>query len=699
MKYVTRQLTHISKLKKQLLTIASNFRLGLTWWQQEINTALDRLDRNGYKRRRWYRRLRIIPGLSQIVDYLLAVIWVMKMTVISLIYLAKPGQMSWHVLFVLSTRNLKARWSRTVVTGGAISIGIAAIIFLVSFGYGLQNIVTTRLIHPNSLRLIDVQSDSTALKLDQNAATMMMNIGQVADVAKTVSLAGSVTFGNQKTEAVVIGTENKYLEYDNVQLVTGEFFSTAADAPYQANGSEVNQLLALTSGIGQVAGVTDEAEYNIGDQADEKPVQFRAPDDSFVPVYAEPNIKSKVIGYLRGSVLASYEGRPIWGHPYQSTGVEGRNYRKQDGEWLGKWLEAKVPTWKEVAPTVYLPDTDEVTGEYLTKHGYVPTGAVETLSPLEFITETLSTTVLGISTPSALVADGSATESASLQQLLVMETSRQASSSASGGVVEVARKEGKEILVSTGLLSLLKLEPEQALQQKLTLTMIVSGGLIPGITGRVSSNQVEYTVVGIINNDAQPTVMIPLGEVTSMGVDRYSLIKVLTDSNDAVKGVRERIEALGYLTQSLSDTLQQVDRLFRMMRFLLGAVGMIALAVALLGMFNTLTISLMERTREIGVMKTLGTTNRDVVRLYIVESMVLGLGGGIFGSAAGVILGELIDLIFGIVRQSWTVGMFVTPTWLFLIMLVVATLVGLLTGILPAKRATQISALNALRYE
>lgn len=153
------------------------------------------------------------------------------------------------------------------------------------------------------------------------------------------------------------------------------------------------------------------------------------------------------------------------------------------------------------------------------------------------------------------------------------------------------------------------------------------------------------------------------------------------------------------MTRSIADTLAQVNKLFSVMRFLLGSFGMIAFIVALFGMFNTLTVSLLERTREIGVMKTFGTTDADITRLLIVESSLIGISGGIFGILLGVLLGNGLNLLSLLVRDDKATSLFHFPILFLFLVFLLAGVIGMMTGLYPARRAQSISALNALRYE
>jgi putative ABC transport system permease protein len=119
-------------------------------------------------------------------------------------------------------------------------------------------------------------------------------------------------------------------------------------------------------------------------------------------------------------------------------------------------------------------------------------------------------------------------------------------------------------------------------------------------------------------------------------------------------------------------------------------------------MFNTLTVSLLEKTREVGLMKAIGMKSNEVHRLFLAESIVMGLLGGIFGLALSVIAGQLLSFILSVLSVTKGLGyiqIVYIPVFLGLGVIGLAFLIGVLTGLYPSYRATKISALNALRYE
>jgi hypothetical protein len=257
----------------------------------------------------------------------------------------------------------------------------------------------------------------------------------------------------------------------------------------------------------------------------------------------------------------------------------------------------------------------------------------------------------------------------------------------------------KEILISEAVLKAWNRKPEEVLGQEVGMEYLVTSSILPSLNGRKLSDKIRYKIVGIFMEKIKPMVYVPLGEVESMGVRNYSSLKVRTKAEAGLGVTRATIQTMGLVTRSVADTLSQIVKLFGIIRFLLGSFGAIGLVVALLGMFNTLTVSLLERTREIGVMKTLGTTNNDISRIFLAESVIMSLVGGLGGILMGKLLGELIN--WGLFKSVAISGqsLFVLPWWFAGFILGIALMVGMVTGWYPAKRASKISALNALRYE
>ncbi len=166
--------------------------------------------------------------------------------------------------------------------------------------------------------------------------------------------------------------------------------------------------------------------------------------------------------------------------------------------------------------------------------------------------------------------------------------------------------------------------------------------------------------------------------------------------------VRKAVESMGFPTTSINDTVDQINQVFVIVQFVLGGFGFVALMVAAIGIFNTLTIALLERTHEIGIMKAIGGRNTDVAFVFTAEASMIGLFGGLFGVSVGWLLGKIINLLINFVATSvggTSNSLFSTPWWFALFVVLFAFLVSTIAGILPARRAAKLDPLEALRYE
>jgi len=635
-----------------------------------------------------------------------------KKEVIDFIFKSKKGELSWYLIFKIAFKNLLAGRTRSLITVGAIAVGTAVVVVLISFAYGLQKIVTKRLIQPNSLRLTDVQTSSTAVSLTQERLKEIEKIPGVEKVAAAVSLAGSLEYNDLKMDAIVLGADNLFLDFAHTNLITGRLFSKKAESKYQGK-TDLEDLLAKME-EGEVAGIFEDKEpVAIGQEINGQKIAFRLSEETYYPLRESPTMTAKILGYVQGSFLKNETGVEVWGGTYESVSTVGKFYQDKNGQWYGKWIKTKMPIFDEVATGLYLPKADG-NGSQIKEIGYLAEKDVKILSQEELVIEkqiegllkkyASGEAVLGEATGeadlTAVTLDKNANQTAELKQIIEKEKQKnQATAEAQLAIVEVKKKEGKEVLVSTALLRTLKIKPEKILGQKINLSYIVSGNLMSKVFGRVLSKPVSYQIVGVVKDDKNLLVISPLADLESMGVSRYSNAKVLVKDEDQLALVRQKIESLGFVTLSIVDTLNQVNRLFRLLRFLLGAFGAIALVVAILGMFNTLTVSLLERTREIAVMKTLGTTDRDVVRLFLAESVIIGFFGGILGIFLGQQIGGLINFISSFFRDDKSVSLFVSPFYFLVMILLLSIGIGIVTGIYPSKRAKNISPLDALRYE
>ena len=182
----------------------------------------------------------------------------------------------------------------------------------------------------------------------------------------------------------------------------------------------------------------------------------------------------------------------------------------------------------------------------------------------------------------------------------------------------------------------------------------------------------------------------------------YSTISVRVKNPKQVEAVEQAIKKLGFNTFSILDATRSLRQFFAILDLFLGIFGSLALAVASIGIVNTLVMAILERRREIGIMKAIGASDGDVKRLFFAEAGAMGALGGVVGVVLGWLIGHLINLGTNIYlkRQAlppenfWSV-----PWWLVGAAIVFAFVVSLVSGLYPAARAARLDPVQALRYE
>ena len=173
-------------------------------------------------------------------------------------------------------------------------------------------------------------------------------------------------------------------------------------------------------------------------------------------------------------------------------------------------------------------------------------------------------------------------------------------------------------------------------------------------------------------------------------------------SPSLVEATEAKLKDLGFSVFSLLDISKTLRGFFKVLDILLVIFSSVALAVATLGIVNTLVMAVLERRREIGVLKALGAADRDVKQLFFVEAAVMGLVGGIVGTVIGWLIGRTIAFGTNVYLHSQnlsSVDISSVPWWLVLLSILFAVGVSLAAGLYPASRAARLDPVQALRYE
>jgi putative ABC transport system permease protein len=241
----------------------------------------------------------------------------------------------------------------------------------------------------------------------------------------------------------------------------------------------------------------------------------------------------------------------------------------------------------------------------------------------------------------------------------------------------------------------------------------------------VVSREQKLTIVGICDLDpdsmhgaARARVFLPLKLTQNLHVMQptdlrdtmrsfsnqpiYSSLSVRVKNPKQVLSVEEAVKKMGFNTFSILDATRSLRQFFAVLDLFLGIFGSLALAVASIGIVNTLVMAILERRREIGIMKAIGASDGDVKKLFFAEAGAMGVLGGIVGVALGWAIGHAINLGTNVYlkRQAlppenfWSV-----PWWLVAAAVAFAFIVSLLSGLYPAARAARLDPVQALRYE
>lgn len=262
-----------------------------------------------------------------------------------------------------------------------------------------------------------------------------------------------------------------------------------------------------------------------------------------------------------------------------------------------------------------------------------------------------------------------------------------------------------KIIITTAVLKMFNLTDKEIMGKQATFTLLVPQKNKEGdYSDEIEEKQINKTfeIAGIMDDDSMNSVYIPINSVGNMETPYYSNVKIKATNQEAIPIVKEEIEKLGFTVSAMSETIADANKIFAAINAILSVFGAVALIVSAIGMFNTMTIALLERTQEIGIMKALGASRRDIWKLFLAESVIIGSLGG----ATGILIGYLGKYIFNLGLNTLAssmggkqIDLFYTPTSFVLFIMFFSTTVGILTGLYPAKRASQLNPLEALRYK
>ncbi|HVE39004.1 MAG TPA: FtsX-like permease family protein [Planctomycetota bacterium] len=254
-----------------------------------------------------------------------------------------------------------------------------------------------------------------------------------------------------------------------------------------------------------------------------------------------------------------------------------------------------------------------------------------------------------------------------------------------------------------------ELKPEQAVGKKVTFS-----GFFQADTP--ASDEDVYTVVGILDDDAfsfkgRP-IFVPMEHGLALR-ERMAAHPMLPSKKGSYlsaelrladprtsEDVAKRLRNLGYSSMSTRELLKIINMVFLLLEAFMACIGAIGLVVSLFGIANTMAMAVLERTREIGIMKALGARNGEIGRLFLAEAAAIGALGGVFGLAVGALIGKMLNGIAHLaVDLPANVSLFHVSFLLAAGSVGFSMFVSVVAGWIPARRAARMEPVTAVRYE
>lgn len=261
------------------------------------------------------------------------------------------------------------------------------------------------------------------------------------------------------------------------------------------------------------------------------------------------------------------------------------------------------------------------------------------------------------------------------------------------------KNNSKEIIVSSAVGKIFGKDPKDLVGQKVSFSLLPAASGAGNSQAGASIESGDYTIAGVTESEDSVFYAAPDGLNIPADIP-FAKVKVKCKSSNVMTSVRDAISQKGLAVSSLSDTVTQVNKLFSVVNIVLGIFGVVTLAVSAIGMFNTMTVALLERTTEIGIMRSIGASRMDILLMFIIESTLMGFCGGIAGIFLGIASGQIVNLIVNIAAKYMggkSLVLFAYPLWFLGFVLGFSILIGFATGIGPAKRASSLDPLEALR--
>jgi len=237
------------------------------------------------------------------------------------------------------------------------------------------------------------------------------------------------------------------------------------------------------------------------------------------------------------------------------------------------------------------------------------------------------------------------------------------------------------------------------------------------VNSPITIDNSTFRVVGILSEDADrqaTNIIMPpdpaRGIVEDLNTGEYSSIGFIVKEDSDVENTVDRVEDnlmdaravtednQDFTVTSLGSQLEQITSITNTLNYFVAGIAAISLLVGAVGIANTMYMSVMERTKEIGTLKALGTTRSEILQLFITESALIGLVGGFIGLSLGFLLSGIIGFILSIVLTDIPASTYISP-FMIIGSLIFAVVMGVASGTFPALKAARLEPVEALRSE
>ena len=529
--------------------------------------------------------------------------------------------------------NLWRRRTRTVLTAVSMTIGVASIVMLISIGIGYEQLHQETVESMGSLTKIDV---TPVQKVDDKQKTAILNDKAVTSL-KNLEGVEAVTPVEQLTGYLKSGSYIGMIKLYGIDLSTAESFQiTPTEGRAPTEGLRLHPELMVTDDLGASFG---DPNNNWADAVD-------ADGNPLVDVLNSPIKLTFDYDQLNGNQKGDSEGRATTTGTFYNLDIvgvcESQNYTYSTSGFLDI---TRLQEWKKIQED-----------QAAQKNKSSSAGSVGS--------STATDSSSGSTTASGTAASGTGTQSGTAA------IGNAAANGSTGANTNTTNPTG-----STGTQS---------------GTAAAQGGTSSG----GNSKDTERAAVGSSTGSSTSTRG---GSTNPALANAYDLVWVKAEKVSDVQRISNLIKQAGFDTYSQNDMLETVKKQSRQLQGVLGALGLVSLLISGIGVANTMMMSINERTREVGILKVLGTEFSDIARMFLTEAFLVGLMGGLAGLLVSFLLKQLIPRVLASlagmeIRCAFT-------WWLILGSVLFAGVVALIAAWIPAHKAMNISPNEAIRSE